>query len=330
MVELRTRVKRRVRSEVRDSWSHKRGCSPPVFNISVENVVEKRGTIVVTPSARDASTPCTELVAGTLVVSCRLTSQNSTESDLKVRLDKLLLERGLTTSRERAQALILAGKVLVGGQKIEKAGTGVDAEADIRLLGDDLKYVGRGGLKLERALEHWHIDVTSKICLDVGASTGGFTDCLLQHGATRVIAVDTGHGQIDFRLRQDSRVRLLEKTNARYLTREQVGEVVDFISMDVSFISATLVLPAVITAAFPESAADRRGRRMIVLVKPQFEAGREQVGKGGVVRDHAVQLAAVEKVRLALLDQKCSHTEVIESPILGAEGNREFLLLSVF
>jgi 23S rRNA (cytidine1920-2'-O)/16S rRNA (cytidine1409-2'-O)-methyltransferase len=255
--------------------------------------------------------------------------QNYPKSGLKIRLDKLLLERGLASSRERAQALILAGKVLVGGQKIEKAGTGVDAEADIRLLGEDLKYVGRGGLKLERALEHWHIEVTGKICLDVGASTGGFTDCLLQHGAARVIAVDTGHGQIDFRLRQDARVRLLEKTNARYLTREQIGELVDFISMDVSFISATLVLPAVIAAAIPDS-AERRGRQMIVLVKPQFEAGREQVGKGGLVRDQAAQMGAVEKVRLALLAQNCTHTDVIESPILGAEGNREFLLYSVF
>ncbi len=249
---------------------------------------------------------------------------------MKIRLDKLLLERGLTTSRERAQALILAGKVLVGGQKIEKAGTGVDAEADVRLLGEDLKYVGRGGLKLEKALEHWHIDVTNKVCLDVGASTGGFTDCLLQHGASQVIAVDTGHGQIDFRLRQEPRVRLLEKTNARYLTRDQVGEVVDFIAMDVSFISATLVLSAVITAAFPESANQRRGRQMVVLVKPQFEVGREQVGKGGIVRDPSAQMAAVEKVRHALLAQNCSHTDVIESPILGAEGNREFLLYSVF
>lgn len=249
---------------------------------------------------------------------------------MKIRLDKLLLERGLASSRERAQALILAGKVLVGGQKIEKAGTGVDAAADIRLLGEDLKYVGRGGLKLEKALEHWHINVANKICLDVGASTGGFTDCLLQHGASRVIAVDTGHGQIDFRLRQDTRVRLLEKTNARYLTPEQVGEVVDFIAMDVSFISATLVLPAVIEAAFPGSAAKRRGRQMVVLVKPQFEVGRKQVGKGGIVRDQAAQTGAVEKVRLALLAQNCTHTDVIESPILGAEGNREFLLYSVF
>lgn len=256
--------------------------------------------------------------------------QNARESGLKIRLDKLLLERGLAASRERAQALILAGKVLVGGQKIEKAGTGVDAEADIRLLGEDLKYVGRGGLKLERALAHWQINVTGKICLDVGASTGGFTDCLLQHGAARVIAVDTGHGQIDFRLRQDARVRLLEKTNARYLKREQIGEAVEFVVMDVSFISATLVLPAVLAAAFPGSPAERRGRQIVVLVKPQFEVGREQVGKGGIVRDQAAQMGAVEKVRHALLAQNCRHTEVIESPILGAEGNREFLLYSVF
>jgi 23S rRNA (cytidine1920-2'-O)/16S rRNA (cytidine1409-2'-O)-methyltransferase len=259
-----------------------------------------------------------------------LEARGTRENDLRVRLDKLLLERGLASSRERAQALILAGKVLVNGQKIEKAGTGVDAEAEIRLLGEDLKYVSRGGLKLEKALEHWHIDVKGKVCLDVGTSTGGFTDCLLQHGASRIIAVDTGHGQIDFRLRQDARVHLLEKTNARYLTRVQVGEVVDFVSMDVSFISATLVLPAVIAAAFPKSAAERHGRQMVVLVKPQFEVGRENVGKGGIVRDEAAQIGAVEKVRLALLAQNCLHMEVIESPILGAEGNREFLLFAVF
>jgi 23S rRNA (cytidine1920-2'-O)/16S rRNA (cytidine1409-2'-O)-methyltransferase len=242
---------------------------------------------------------------------------------MKTRLDKLIFERGLTPSRERAQAMILAGNVLVNGQKVEKAGAGVEADAEIRLLGEDLKYVSRGGLKLERALEYWKIDVTGKVCLDVGASTGGFTDCLLQHGAARVIGVDTGHGQIDFRLRQDPRVRLLEKTNARYLTREQVGEVVDFIAMDVSFISATLVLPAVIAAAFPVPPS---GRQMVVLVKPQFEVGRELVGKGGIVRDEAAQLAAVEKVRQALITQGYAQTDVIDSPILGAEGNREFLL----
>jgi 23S rRNA (cytidine1920-2'-O)/16S rRNA (cytidine1409-2'-O)-methyltransferase len=249
---------------------------------------------------------------------------------MKTRLDKLVFERGLTGSRERAQALVLAGKVLVNGQKIEKAGAGVDAESEIRLLGEDLKYVSRGGLKLEKAIEHWQIAVAGKICLDVGASTGGFTDCLLQHGAAKIIAVDTGHGQIDFRLRQEPRVRLLEKTNARYLTGEQVGELVDIIVMDVSFISATLVLPAVLAAAFPASPEQLRGRPVVVLVKPQFEAGREQVGKGGIVKDEAVQKAAVEKVRQKLTELGAASTDCIDSPILGAEGNREFLVLATF
>ena len=248
----------------------------------------------------------------------------------KLRLDKLLVDRGLAASRERAQALILAGKVLVDDQKIEKAGAQVDAEAVIRLLGEDLKYVSRGGLKLERALEHWQVDVAGKVCLDLGASTGGFTDCLLQRGAARVIAVDTGYGQMDFRLRQDSRVRLLEKTNARYLTEDVLAEKVDLIVVDVAFISATLVLPAVVNAAFPQSVEERRGRQVIVLVKPQFEAGREFVTKGGIVRDEAAQLASVEKVKVRLLELQCAYADVIESPILGAEGNREFLLRAVF
>ena len=249
---------------------------------------------------------------------------------MKLRLDKLLLDRGLAASRERAQSQILAGKVLVNGQKIEKAGTAVDMDCELRLLGEDLKYVGRGGLKLEKALAHWHIDVAGKICLDVGASTGGFTDCLLQHGAAHVIAVDTGYGQIDFRLRQDSRVRLLEKTNARYLTRKQLGQTVDLVVMDVSFISAALVLPAVFRSAFPESAVERQGRQAVILVKPQFEVGRQQVGKGGIVRDVAAQTAAVKKIREALIALNCAVTDVIESPILGAEGNREFLLYARF
>jgi 23S rRNA (cytidine1920-2'-O)/16S rRNA (cytidine1409-2'-O)-methyltransferase len=249
---------------------------------------------------------------------------------LKVRLDKLLVDRGLAASRERAQALILAGKVLVDEQKLEKAGAQVSPEAAIRLLGEDLKYVSRGGLKLEHALDHWKIDVTGKVCLDVGASTGGFTDCLLQRGAMRVIAVDTGYGQLDFKLRQDARVRLLEKTNARYLTRENVGETADLIVMDVSFISATLVLPAVVTAAFPQSPHQRRGRQTIVLVKPQFEAGREAVGKGGIVRAEKSQVSAVDRVRSALQKLGVMQTDVIESPILGAEGNREFLLYGIF
>lgn len=249
---------------------------------------------------------------------------------MKLRLDKLLVERRLAASRERAQALILAGNVLVDEQKLDKAGAQVSENSAIRLLSDDLKYVSRGGLKLERGLLHWQIAVAGKVCLDVGASTGGFTDCLLQHGAARVIAVDTGYGQMDFKLRQNPQVRLLEKCNARYLTREAVGESVDLIVMDVSFISGALVLPAVVLAAFPESPAERRGRQFVVLVKPQFEAGREHVGKGGIVRDESVQLAAVEKVRKTLLNLGCTRTDVIESPIRGVEGNREFLLRGVF
>jgi 23S rRNA (cytidine1920-2'-O)/16S rRNA (cytidine1409-2'-O)-methyltransferase len=249
---------------------------------------------------------------------------------LKLRLDKLLVERGLAASRERAQALILAGKVLVDEQKIEKAGAQVTVEAVIRLLGEDLKYVSRGGLKLERALEHWRIDIAGKTCLDIGASTGGFTDCLLQHDAACVVAVDTGYGQMDFKLRNDPRVRLLEKTNARYLTHNQVGESVDVIVMDVSFISATLVLPAVIGAAFSKQPIERAVRQIVVLVKPQFEAGKGHVGKGGIVREEAAQLSAVEKVKQAVVKLGGAAVEVIDSPILGAEGNREFLLHSIF
>ncbi|MGD0215680.1 MAG: TlyA family RNA methyltransferase [Terriglobales bacterium] len=251
---------------------------------------------------------------------------------VKTRLDKLLVERGLTPSRERAQALILAGKVLVNEQKIEKAGALVDSGASsvLRLLGADLRYVSRGGLKLDKGLEHWRIDLQSKVCLDVGASTGGFTDCMLQHGAVRVIAVDTGYGQMDFGLRNDSRVRLLEKTNARYLKPDDIGEPVDFIAMDVSFISATLVLPAVIRAGWAGARATGSALEIVVLVKPQFEVGRELVGKGGIVRDEAAQLAAVSKVEAALAELGCGRTECVESPILGGEGNREFLLHGEF
>lgn len=250
---------------------------------------------------------------------------------VKTRLDKLLVERGLTPSRERAQALILAGKVLVNEQKIEKAGASIDADANVRLLGADLRYVSRGGLKLEKALAHWQIDLRGKVCLDVGASTGGFSDCMLQHGAARVIAVDTGYGQMDFGLRNDPRIRLLEKTNARYLEPSDIGEAVDFIAMDVSFISATLVLPAVIrVASFYRGLTPKFRLQIVVLVKPQFEAGRELVGKGGIVRDEAAQLAAVSKVEAALTDLGCSRAEWIESPILGGEGNREFLLHAEF
>ena len=252
---------------------------------------------------------------------------------MKTRLDKLLVDRGLTPSRERAQALILAGKVLVNEQKIEKAGALIESGASsvVRLLGEDLRYVSRGGLKLEKALEHWRIDLHGKVCLDVGASTGGFSDCMLQHGAAKVIAVDTGYGQMDFGLRNDPRVRLLEKTNARYLAPGDIGEPVDFIAMDVSFISATLVLPAVIRAASSyANPTANLARQIVVLVKPQFEAGRELVGKGGIVRDESAQRGAVTRVEAALRELGCRHAEWIESPILGGEGNREFLLHAEF
>src|SRR5215472_66012 len=244
-----------------------------------------------------------------------------------MRLDTLLVERGLAPSRARALALVLAGKVLVNGQKVVKSGASIDVASEIAVLGEDLKYVSRGGLKLERALDHWGIDVSGRVSMDVGASTGGFTDCLLQRGALRVIAVDTGYGQIAFPLRQDPRVRLLEKTNARYLTRDQVQEPVSLIAIDVSFISATLILPAVLAAGFPD---DRSGCELIVLVKPQFEVGRAKVGKGGIVRDVDAQQQAVEKVRSALIGLGASETDVVESPILGAAGNRELLLYAGF
>jgi 23S rRNA (cytidine1920-2'-O)/16S rRNA (cytidine1409-2'-O)-methyltransferase len=296
--------------------------SARVFNTVEEKFVEKRLLTLVTFCQQPRLTFCT--ASGAWCIALPDAFDASEDSfPVKTRLDKLLVDRGLTPSRERAQALILAGKVLVNEQKIEKAGASIDSAAALRLLGEDLRYVSRGGLKLEKALEHWRIDLRGKVCLDVGASTGGFSDCMLQHGAARVIAVDTGYGQMDFALRNDPRVRLLEKTNARYLEPGDVGEPVEFIAMDVSFISATLVLPAVIRAA---SACPQ----IVVLVKPQFEAGRELVGKGGIVRDESAQRAAVARVEAALAELGGARLEWIESPILGGEGNREFLLQAEF
>jgi 23S rRNA (cytidine1920-2'-O)/16S rRNA (cytidine1409-2'-O)-methyltransferase len=250
---------------------------------------------------------------------------------VKVRIDKLLVERGLVPSRERAQALVLSGRVLVNGQKVEKAGAGVDPAAAIRLLGGGLKYVGRGGLKLEAALRDWKIDLTGRTCMDVGASTGGFTDCMLQHGAAEVVAVDTGYGQIHARLRSDPRVKLLEKTNARYLTQQDIATAgaaapISFIAIDVSFISVTLVLPAVLESTLAEASR----REAVILIKPQFEAGRERVGKGGIVKDEAAQQDAVERVRQKVEELGGKNIELMESPILGMEGNREFLLHTEF
>lgn len=242
----------------------------------------------------------------------------------KSRIDLLLVERGLAPSRERARALILEGKVLVSGQKVDKAGTVVASDAPIRMLGGDLPFVSRGGLKLAAALDYWKIDVVGRACLDIGASTGGFTDCLLQRGAAHVTAVDTGFGQIALKLRNDERVRLMERTNARLLEpgslAAQAGRPdLTLLVVDVSFISATLVLPAVIAAAPALEEA-------VILVKPQFEAGREHVGKGGIVRDSAAHKIAVDRVDECVRSLGWQTQSTLPSPILGAEGNKEFLL----
>ncbi|MGB9028896.1 MAG: TlyA family RNA methyltransferase [Acidobacteriaceae bacterium] len=242
---------------------------------------------------------------------------------MKTRLDKLLVERGLVPTRERAQALILAGRVLVSEQKQDKPGASIPGDAAIRLLGADLRYVSRGGLKLEAALAHWHIDLRDCFCLDVGASTGGFTDCMLQHGATRVLAIDTGYGQIAQTLRDDPRVTLMERTNARLLSTGDLAPGISFLAVDVSFISATLVLPPVLQAILGPAVP---GLEAVILIKPQFEAGRERVGKGGIVRDPAAHQFAIDRVRACVEQAGGTQIEVIDSPITGAEGNREFLL----
>ena len=233
------------------------------------------------------------------------------------RLDAELVARGLVGSREKAQALILAGEVLVNGQKAQKPGQAVEAAARLEVT-EPLRYVSRGGLKLEAALVAFSVSPADKLCLDVGTSTGGFTDCLLQRGAVRVHAVDTGAGQIDWKLRTDPRVVLHERKNARYLTVEEIGEQVDLIVCDVSFISVTLLIPALVPIA-------KQDADWIILVKPQFEVGRENVGAGGIVRDPELHAQACNRVQHALEAQNFA-TKIIESPILGMEGNREFLL----
>ena len=235
----------------------------------------------------------------------------------KIRLDQILVERGLADSREKARALILAGQVTVEGQKSDKPGHGIADDARVEVL-ERMPYVSRGGLKLAAALDHFSIGAGGRIALDVGASTGGFTDCLLQRGAARVWAVDVGHGQLDWRLRNDPRVVVREGVNARYLNARDFPEKFDLATCDVSFISATLILPAVVPLLAP-------GGEMMVLVKPQFEASRAQVGRGGIVRDPEVHRAACDRVRAAV-EALGFRADIIESPILGAEGNREFLL----
>jgi len=235
----------------------------------------------------------------------------------RLRIDQLLVSRGLVESREKAQALILAGYVLINGQKADKPGHSVPADASIEIL-ERMPYVSRGGYKLAAALDHFDIEVTGKICLDVGASTGGFTDCLLQHGAAKVWAVDVGHGQLDWKLRNDPRVTVREGVNARYLKPEDFPERFDLATCDASFISTTLLIPAIVPLLAP------RGE-MVLLVKPQFEVERHQVGKGGIVREPELHAAACNRIRAAV-ENHGFHVTIIDSPILGAEGNREFLL----
>lgn len=237
----------------------------------------------------------------------------------RVRIDQLLTERGLADSRNKAQALVLAGQVLADEKKIDKPGQQVDRECQIRLLGEQPRYVSRAGFKLEAALIDFGVDVRGKICLDIGASTGGFTDCLLQHGAAKVYAVDVGANQLHWRIRQDARVAVHEQTNARELSRELIPEPIDFVCCDVSFISATLVLP-------PAAPLLAGGAEVVVLAKPQFEAGRGEVGKGGIVRDDKIRQAAADKVRRTLETLGFGKIQQMDSPIKGAQGNREILL----
>jgi 23S rRNA (cytidine1920-2'-O)/16S rRNA (cytidine1409-2'-O)-methyltransferase len=233
------------------------------------------------------------------------------------RLDLLLVERGLVASREKGQALILAGQVLVDGQKVDKPGHAVAADAKIELA-EQPRYVGRGGLKLEAALDNFGIPVAGQICLDIGSSTGGFTDCLLQRGASRVYAIDAGTAQLDWKLRNDPRVIVREQVNARYLTRNEVPEPIHLAVCDVSFISITMILPVLPNLLAP-------GAEMVILVKPQFELERHQVGKGGIIRDPALHQQACRRVDDAV-KQLGFKTAIIPCPVLGAEGNQEFLL----
>ena len=239
------------------------------------------------------------------------------------RIDKILVERGLAPSRTRAQAMVMAGAVLVGDQRVEKPSETFAPDAPVRVRGSEdpaARYVGRGGLKLERALQEFGLDPRGLVCLDVGASTGGFTDCLLQHGARRVVALDVGHNQIDWRLRTDPRVEVREGVNARHVRPEEFDEKFDLAVMDVSFISATKVMPAVVPLL-------KDGGRMVLLVKPQFEVGKGEVGKGGIVSDPAQHARVVEEVNAAARELGLTVRGVTESPILGGEGNKEFLAL---
>lgn len=236
----------------------------------------------------------------------------------KTRLDVLLTERGLLDSRQKAQATIMSGIVFVNGQRVDKVGTAVSNDALIEIRGTTLPYVSRGGLKLEKAMQTFPLTLTGKICADIGASTGGFTDCMLQNGAKKVYAVDVGYGQLDWKLRNDARVVCMERTNARYLTHEEIPEELDFTSVDVSFISLKLIFPALYGLL-------REGGEIACLIKPQFEAGREKVGKKGVVRDPAVHLEVLEHFLIHAKENHFTVLGITYSPIRGPEGNIEYL-----
>jgi 23S rRNA (cytidine1920-2'-O)/16S rRNA (cytidine1409-2'-O)-methyltransferase len=236
----------------------------------------------------------------------------------KTRLDVLLVERGLAPSRERAQALLLAGHVRVNGTPMNKPGTQIATESQIEITGDALRYSSRGGLKLEGALEDFGVSPADRVCLDVGSSTGGFTDCLLQHGARKVYAVDVTVNQLDWKLQQDKRVMTIER-NARYLRPEEIGEAIGFVTVDVSFISVSKILPAIVPAAIP-------GADFLILIKPQFELEKGEVGKGGIVRDAALHQKSIERIRQAATDAGLDVIGVHHSRLTGTEGNQEFFL----
>ena len=238
---------------------------------------------------------------------------------MKERLDVLLVQQGYASSREKAKAIIMAGQVYVDGQKEDKAGSMFKEEAKIEVRGNTLKYVSRGGLKLEKAMSHFAVTLEGKVCMDVGASTGGFTDCMLQNGAVKVYSVDVGHGQLDWKLRNDPRVVCMEKTNIRYVLPEDLGEPIDFSSIDVSFISLTKVL-------LPIHNYLRAHGQIVALIKPQFEAGREKVGKKGVVREKSTHIEVIEMVKDYALSIGFDILNLDFSPIRGPEGNIEYLI----
>lgn len=238
---------------------------------------------------------------------------------MKSRLDKIIVEKGLAPSRERAQALIMEGKVFVNGMPSLKAGTMIAEDAAIELKGEDIPYVSRGGLKLEAEIKHFNISLEDKVAMDVGSSTGGFTDCMLQNGAKKVYCIDVGYGQLAWKLRQDPRVVLIERTNVRYLERNKIPDEIDIATIDVSFISLTKVVPAVLEFL-------KKDGEIIALIKPQFEAGKGEVGKGGIVKDESKRLKTVEYVRESLESLGLETIGIIQSPIAGQKGNIEFLI----